>query len=237
MVKKNLLIIIPARSGSKSIKNKNMLKIFKKPLISYSFLISKKIKEKSKIIHCSTDSKKIQLYAIKNHINAKPLRPKKFSKDFSLDIEFVNHTLDVYNKKNTLFNIGLILRPTNPVRSSKMLNVIYKFFKRNKSADSLKSIYPSRKSPFKSWIKSGNLLKSVASLKNQRESFNSPRQKLPLTYDQTGTYEFFKINYKKKIKTISGKKITFYDIPEKESLDIDNLQDLKLAETYLKKVY
>ena len=236
MIKKNLLIIIPARSGSKSIKNKNMLKIFKKPLVYYSFLISKRLNEKSKIIHCSTDSKKIQFYAEKNKVNAKPLRPKNFSKDHSVDLEFVNHTIQVYNNKNILFKYGLILRPTNPIRSIKTLNAIYKYFKNNKNADSLKSIYPSRKTPFKTWIKKGNLLKSVVLLKNLKESFNAHRQKLPIAFDQTGTYEFFKINYKNKINSISGNKIAFYDLPKEESVDIDNLKDLKIAELYFKKV-
>ena len=44
MIKKNLIIIIPARSGSEGIKNKNFKKLNGKPLVSYSFEIAKKIK-------------------------------------------------------------------------------------------------------------------------------------------------------------------------------------------------
>ena len=63
MLKKNLLIIIPARSNSKTIKDKNLLNVFNKPLIYYSIKIAKKIKDNKKIIFCSTDSKKIKKVA------------------------------------------------------------------------------------------------------------------------------------------------------------------------------
>ena len=93
MTKKNLLIIIPARSGSKGIKNKNIKKLKSKPLIYYSIRIAKKIKEKNKIIFCSTDSIKIKNIVEKCNIKVPFLRPKNISKDLSTDITFVNHAL------------------------------------------------------------------------------------------------------------------------------------------------
>ena len=103
MEKKNLLIIIPARSGSKGLKNKNILKLNSKPLISYSISIAKKIKEKSKVIFCSTDSKKIKNIIERYKIDVPFLRPKKISKDLSTDITFVNHTLKEFSKKKNFF--------------------------------------------------------------------------------------------------------------------------------------
>ena len=99
MLKKQLLIIIPARSGSKTIKNKNTKKINGVPLIEYTFRFINKIKENSKEVYCSTDSSKIQNLAKKFGIESKPMRPKKYSKDNSRDIDFVNHSLKVFLKK------------------------------------------------------------------------------------------------------------------------------------------
>ena len=158
MIKKNILVIIPARADSKSIKNKNFLKILGKPLIIYTFEKAILLKEKSKVLHCSTDSKKIQILSKKFKINSTPLRPVKFSRDFSRDLEFVNHTLGVYRKKNIYFKYGLILRPTNPIRSIKNLNNSYKLFKKNIFADSVKSVIASKKTPYKTWTKKGKLL-------------------------------------------------------------------------------
>ncbi len=227
-MQKNLLVVIPARAKSKSIKNKNIIKINKNVLIEYTFINAKQIKEKSKIIHCTTDSIKIQKIAKKYNINALPLRPGKFSGDLSRDLEFVNHTLKIYKKKKIYFNYGLILRPTNPIRKLSSLNTSFSKFKNNKLADSMKSIFPSRKTPYKTWVKKGKYIKPVILFSSINESYNAPRQLLPKTYDQTGTYEYFKINYKSKIESISGKKIMYFDVSKEESLDIDNLNDIKV---------
>ena len=234
MLKKQLLIIIPARSGSKTIKNKNTKKINGVPLIEYTFKFTNKIKENSKEIYCSTDSSKIQKLANKFGIAAKPMRPKKYSKDISRDIDFVNHSLNVFAQKKIRFKYCLILRPTNPIRSKRSLNNSYKQFIKNKKADSLKSIFPTRKTPFKSWLKSGKFIKPINKLKNLHESYNAPRQQLPIAFDQTGTYEYIRIDYKKNIKSISGKNIAYFDIPKNECFDVDIIKDIKKLEQYIK---
>ena len=226
MQKKNLLIIIPARSRSKSIKNKNLISFKGKKLIEHSFLASKFINENSKEVFCSTDSKIIQKLAISKGIKSTPIRPYKISRDRSRDIEFVNHVIGIFSKERIFFKNGLILRPTNPNRTKTNLNLAYQKFLNSRKADSLKSIFPVEKTPFKTWIIKKDFLKIVAKVKSIKESFNAPRQILPETFNQTGTYEFFKINYKSKIKSISGKKITYFKVSKFESLDIDNINDL-----------
>ena len=65
MKKKDLLIIIPARSGSKGLKNKNIFKINNKPLIYFTIKFALKYKNKNRIIFCSTDSKKSKKFVKK----------------------------------------------------------------------------------------------------------------------------------------------------------------------------
>ena len=81
-VKKNLLILIPARSNSKTIKNKNLVKIFGKPLIYYSIRTAKKIKDNKKIIFCSTDLKKIKKIVKRFGVDIPFMRPKNLLKIF-----------------------------------------------------------------------------------------------------------------------------------------------------------
>ena len=71
----NIIAIIPARSGSKSIKNKNLKKINGKSLLTLAIEICKKIKKINKIF-VSTDSRKIANEAIKNNIEVPFLRSK-----------------------------------------------------------------------------------------------------------------------------------------------------------------
>lgn len=76
----NLLIIVPARKSSKGILNKNTRLLKKHPLISYSIEAAKRIIEKSKIIHISTDSNKILKISKYYYDTNNDLRPKIFQK-------------------------------------------------------------------------------------------------------------------------------------------------------------
>ena len=125
--------------------------------------------------------------------------------------------------KKVVFQNCLILRPTSPFRKMSSFKKAYDIFKNNSKADSLKAIYHS-----KTLTKLGKLkgfLDVVAKL--SIESFNAPRQILPKTYYQTGGIELIRINYRKKIKSISGNKILGYLVTKKESIDIDTIKDLK----------
>ena len=90
--KLKILTIIPARSGSKSIKNKNILPYKGKPLIYHTIKASKASKFINRVL-VSTDSKNYQNLAIKFGAEAPFLRPKKISRDNSHDKELVVHTL------------------------------------------------------------------------------------------------------------------------------------------------
>ena len=90
------------------------------PLLDAMRFMAKNIEEKSKIVHLSTDSKKIINISKKYYKINDDLRPKKLARDESLDIDFLNYTLYFYSKKNILFKYCIILRPTNPIRKKKL---------------------------------------------------------------------------------------------------------------------
>jgi len=225
MIKFELLIIIPARSGSKGIKNKNIIKINKKPLIYYTIKTAKNFNSKKKIIFCSTDSNKIKKVCKKYGLSIPFLRPKKISKDYSRDIEYVNHSLSEFYKLKNLFKYGLILRPTSPKRDLRVLKKAFNKFKMI-NCDSMRSVIESPYPVHKLWFLKKDLLKSVIKT-NIHEHYNAPRQILKKTYAQSGNFEFFKINYKNKIRSISGKRISYYITPKKLENDIDELKDIK----------
>ena len=108
MKKTKRLLIIPARSGSKRIKNKNIKNFFDKPIIHYPLKVALKSNIFNKI-HVSTDSKRIQktVQIIGNFVDF--LRPKNLSKDETslktvinyvlnnyVDLSFVNHIMFRY---------------------------------------------------------------------------------------------------------------------------------------------
>ncbi len=225
MVKKKLLIIIPARSGSKGLKNKN-IKIFNnKPLIYYSIHSAKKLKIKDKKIFCSTNSKKIAKICTKYSMKPDFLRPEKYAKDLSRDLEYVNHALINFDKIGFKFKYGLILRPTSPKRNTAIIEKAFKKFTVSKCS-SMKSIIKSAYPVEKMWHIKKNILKPVIKSKIF-ESYNAPRQILRHSYASSGNFEFFKINYKTKLQSISGKKIAFYITSNNYDNDIDTFEDFK----------
>jgi len=143
MRKKNFIAIIPARAGSKRIKNKNIVPVGGYPLVSYSIEAAKKSKY-IEDIYVSTDG--IKIAKIAKQYGAKIItRPKRMAQDHSQIEEAVLYSINQIKKKygKSVDNV-VLLQPTSPQRNIKDLdNAIKKFIK--KKADSLfscTSIYP-----------------------------------------------------------------------------------------------
>ena len=226
MKKKELLIIIPARSGSTELKNKNIVKIKNKPLIFYTCIFANKIKNKNYEIIGSTNSKKISKIFNQYKVKTPFLRPNAISKKYSLDISYVNHAINFFYKKNICFKFGLILRPTSPLREVLEFKKSFNMIKKNKNASSLKSIVLTSQTPYKMWLIKKNRLKPLF-VRGKKEMYNMPRQLLPKVYFQDGGFDYFRINYKANINSVSGNYIIFFKRDNKHLLDIDTKKDLK----------
>lgn len=232
-MKKKILAVIPCRSGSKGIRNKNILNIFGKPLIYYSIMFAKSCDFIDKII-ISTDSLKYKKIAEKYGLEVPFLRPKKISKDKSLDIEMFKHALE-WLEKNENYRPDLIihLRPTSPLRQIKIMKRAINIMKKNIKLDSLRSISPNKVTPFKMWKfdESNSLISPLIKETKIKEAHNKPRQMLPSTYFQNAVYDIFRSTLLKK-NTISGKNI--YGLIIENHLDIDTKGDLKLLNAFKK---
>lgn len=233
-MKKKVIAIIPARKGSKGIKDKNIIRIFGKPLIYYTILFAQSCNFIDRVI-ISTDSKKYKIISEKLGLTVNFLRPKKISKDNSLDITLFKHAINFLKiKENYKPDFVIHLRPTSPLRKikdlKKMLNILIK----DKKADSIRSISEMNKNLYKCWkINSANLLKPLMiNNTNFKEPYNAPRQLLPNFCFQNGVYDIFRTKILKK-KLISGKKILGYYT--KENVDIDSYYDLKNLKKFKQK--
>jgi len=229
---KLIYAVILARSGSKTIKNKNIKKINNKPLICYPIQAALK----SKFINETfvlTDSKKYAKISSENGASIPFIRPKNISGDHSTDLETFKFFYNWLNKsKRKKPDIIVHLRATAPLVNENIINRAVKQFILQKS-DSMKSVEVSKNSPYKMWKKNKDgFLKPVIENKTKNEYWNFPRQKLPVTLFQNAQIDIFRADLLKK-NTISGKKIIPFYL---ESLiDIDEMSDLKKAELLLKK--
>ena len=128
-MKKNICII-PARSGSKRIKNKNILNFFGKPVIYYPIKEAIKSKLFDKII-VSTDSKKISKLSQKYGAQVPSLRPKSLSSSTSTINEVMKFCVKKYELKN--MNFFFCIFPFSPLLTSLDLINAKKMIKKNKA--------------------------------------------------------------------------------------------------------
>tara|TARA_B110000971_G_C19920428_1_gene458908 strand:+ start:9 stop:701 length:693 start_codon:yes stop_codon:yes gene_type:complete len=224
------LAIIPARSGSKGLKDKNIKKINNKTLIEIAYEIAEKSGIFSHII-VSTDSLKYKEILEKKKIFIHSLRSKKFAKDNTSDLELLTYEIKKFEKTiKKKVNYVALLQPTSPVRDKWNLIKCYELIK-NKKLDAVWTISKiNRKfNPIKI-LKTKNNKLIYFSPKGPQ--FNS-RQKLDDYYIRNGLAYFFSRNSIIKYKKILPKKSSYFEI-KKEISNIDNLDDFKKAKKLLK---
>ncbi len=223
--------IIPARSGSKSIKNKNIKKLNGEPLLIHSLRFSKKIKKIKKTI-LSSDSKKYLSIAkkIKNIILHK--RSLSASKDNSSDLSVMLDFIQSHLKNNNFLpKYFIYFRPTTPIRNIKTANkAINKFKKISTKYTSLSSINEMSETSFKSVIIKKKKL--VGAFKKENLDYlNLPRQKFPKTYRFNGIIDIF-LSQNILSKQFYGNKVYPFDTKEDCNIEIDNLNDFNKAKRY-----
>ena len=217
---KKILAIIPARGGSKKIKNKNIVKIKKKPLLGYTIeqaLKSKYIDE----ICLSSDSIKIINIAKSFGLNVFFKRPKILSTDA------LEKSKKYFKKK---FDYFILLQPTCPLRKSFHIDQSIKKLINSKH-NSLISIcdvdgyHPNRMKVIKK-----NLLFNYSKKKSEDMR---PRQKLPKVFIRNGAIYLTKVSFFEKKKIISDKTSIPYLMEQDNSINIDGPLDLELAKILL----
>ena len=126
----NIVAIIPARSGSKSIKDKNIIPYKGKPLIYHSIKTALKSKYINRVI-VSTDSNKYKKISMKFGAEVPFLRPKKYSSDNSIDYDYILHASKFLIKNKYYPDMIILLRPSTPNRTTQIVDKGIKFFIRN----------------------------------------------------------------------------------------------------------
>ena len=203
-----ILAVIPARAGSKGIPNKNIRIVGGRPLVYYSInnaLHSKYITD----VIITTDSNPVRI--IGEQMGAKTKwRDENLCKD---DV-----TLDavVYDAipKNEKWDYIITMQPTSPTLSVETLDRAIEYTINN----NLDTVISSINAPHLSWREENG--KKVP---NYKERLN--RQYLPANYLETGAFVISKAEVITE-KTRIGKKVDVFEVPEQESQDVDNFNDL-----------
>ena len=221
--KKKILVIIPARSGSKGIKNKNIKIVKKKPLLAHSIIYAKKCKFVDKIV-VSTDSYKYANIAKKFKAEVPFLRSKKLSGDKVKDYPVIKNFLKMSEKYyKTLFDYIVLLRPTSPFREKLLIERGLKKLNSDKLSTSIRSVIETNKHPYRHW-KIVNKRRMNSIISDVKEPYNIPRQQLPKMFFQTGDIEIAKRTTIMN-RSISGTRVI--PLIVKSYCDIDTIDDIK----------
>lgn len=132
-----VLVIIPARGGSKGVPQKNIKLLGGKPLITHAIECALGSKKASKIV-VSTDDDAIALAANQYPIEVVK-RPSELAEDDSNVVTAVTYTYD-YLKED--FDVIVLLQPTAPLRTSADLDAVIDLLEKNKNADGVISVVP-----------------------------------------------------------------------------------------------
>ena len=228
-----ILGIIPARSGSKGVKNKNIKLLKNKPLIFWT--IKTALKSKLTKVIVSTDSLKIKKISEKYGANVPFLRPTNISKDNSKSIDVIKHAIKFYEKKKINFDAVMLLQPTCPFRSVNDINSSIDILKKRRdicsviSLQKVESFHPARmKFLIKNIIKDPNFIK---------EKEANSRQKLKQVYLRSGLIYLTKTKIILEKNSLQGDKSFGVITPISRSLIMDNINDFRLAELIIKKKY
>lgn len=232
----SIVALIPARGGSKSIPDKNIVNLLGNPLIEYTIKIAKESKFIDRVI-VSTDSEKISEISLKLGAEVPFLRPADISRDESPDIDVFSHAVDwLKNHQNYQPDLFVHLRVTSPFRETEVIDDAIDKILNNPNADSLRSISIPNQSPFKMWKILDDKLRPLIHT-NIPDHHSMPRQTLPTVYWQNCYVDIVRTKTIKKYKSMTGKNIIPYIIKSKYILDIDDEMDLVIAEIVGKKYF
>lgn len=228
----SILTIIPARGGSKGIKDKNIVDICGKPLIEYTINPALELKKQGRVdeVIVSTDSEKIASISRQLGAAVPFLRPAEISDDKAKSIDFVLHALDFFKTQGEFFDAVLLLQPTSPLRTTHQIDAAIKLFVEN-NADSLISCYKEE------------YINDLVMYKKEKTGFLKPlnplhnkgvrRQEHGEVFVRSGSIYVTKVGYLYSTHQIISDTPLLFEVTKSESINLDTLEDLKILRTLL----
>ncbi len=186
MSRLEVLALIPARGGSKSVPRKNLLQVAGRPLIAYSIEHALCTTGITRTV-VSTDD--VEIASVSTELGAQVpfMRPARFASDTATDLDVFNHALCWFAEhEGYVPDLVVHLRPTGPVRRVELIERAIRLMLDNERADSLRSVSMAEQTPYKMWQIEGAQLKPLLELPGFPEAHSMPRQKLPPVYWQNG---------------------------------------------------
>lgn len=222
------IAIIPARSGSKGLKDKNIKELCGKPMMAYSIQAALESKQFDKV-YVSTDSEKYASIAAQYGADTSFLRPNNLSGDQIGTWEVIKDAVDRFEEMGQYYENIAVLQPTAPLRTAEDIVRAFQLMK-EKHASAIVGVCEVEHSPL--WE---NILGSDLNMKDfiKQSILQTPRQELPVYYRISGVIYLIKRERLVKIETLYDDECYAYVMPKERSTDIDDEMDFKIVESIL----
>lgn len=223
----NNLAIIPARSGSKGLKDKNIKELGGMPLLAHSVQAALKSGEFSHVM-VSTDSEEYAKIAVECGAEVPFMRNASSASDAASSWDVVREVLENYQQMGITFDTVTLLQPTSPLRTAQDIQNAYGLF-RERKATSVVAVCEMEHSPL--W--SNTLPEDLSMDGFLSNATNRQRQQLNTYYRINGSIYIVDVAHFLAGNNIYGLGSFAYVMPAERSIDIDTALDFLIAETVL----
>lgn len=235
MTKPSIVGLIPARSGSERVRNKNIRVLRSHPLIAYTIASAVGSGIFDAVV-VSTDSS--EYAAIASHYGAEVpfLRPAEYATSTSPDIEWIEYTLARLKDDGREYDCFSILRPTSPFRKPDTIKRAWDEFTAEEGIDSLRAIEKCHEHPGKMWVVRGRRMMPLLPFGPREQPWHSSQYPtLPEIYIQNASLEIAWTRVALQGHSIAGETIVPFFTEGDEGLDVNNEYDWLLAEHMLER--
>ncbi len=230
---KEVVALIPARSGSKGVPNKNIKPLHGVPLMAYSIAAALKSEVIDRVI-VSTDSEEYAQLAIEYGAEAPFLRPAEISGDAATDIQFFEHAIAWFKEhEGYVPKYFAHLRPTTPMRSPDVIDDALRSFIDSDSFTAMRSVHKMSESSYKTFEIEDNKLKRLCNGGFDIEAANQARQLFPDTYNANGYIDVVRPELVDRRGLVHGDKVQAY--VTEPAYEIDEVSDIDYLEYLINK--
>lgn len=222
-----ILVIIPARGGSKGIPHKNIKPLNGKPLIHYTIDVARQIVSDEDIC-VSTDDQEIIKCVEDYGLNVPFVRPAELASDTAGTYEVLLHALDFYEKQGKSYDVVLLLQNTSPFRSANQVKEALKLYRSD--IDMVVSVKECPANPYYNVYEEdqhGFLHVS----KGDGTIFR--RQDAPKVFEYNGAIYIMNIAMLKTTHMHKMQKRVKYLMDDFSSFDLDTMWDWQMAESII----
>ncbi len=229
-----VLGLVLARAGSKSVPRKNVYLVHGKPLLAYTIEAALAAKSITRLV-VTTDDPEIGEIGCRLGAEAPFLRPAELARDETTDYPVIRHALEQLDAMDGYRPEMIVqLRPTSPLRTSRHIDEAIELLRARPDADSVRAVCRPQQNPHKMWrMTSDGLLEPLLTVPGIEEPFNAPRQTLPVVWWQNGYVDVFWRRTVVDQHSLTGARVLGYVIDEPEYVDVDSLHDLRVLEIIL----